>query len=82
MVIGMKTTLNLDDRLLREAKKRAAEQGVTLTSVIEDALRVALEPSPASEPYRFEMSVVRGGGFPFDINDRSSIYNFDRAEDE
>jgi plasmid stability protein len=76
MVICVKTTLNLDDRLLRRAKARAAEQGVTLTSLIEDALRTALEPK-ASAPYVFSMSVVEGQGFPFDVNDRGSIYDFD-----
>lgn len=35
----MRTTLNLDDTLYRELKVRAAQEGVTVTSVIEDALR-------------------------------------------
>jgi plasmid stability protein len=35
----VRTTLNLDDTLYRELKVRAAQEGVTLTSVIEDALR-------------------------------------------
>ncbi|MEX0984545.1 MAG: DUF6364 family protein [Actinomycetota bacterium] len=35
----MKTTLNLDAEVLREAKKRAAEQGTTLTHLVEEALR-------------------------------------------
>jgi hypothetical protein len=35
----MRTTLNLDDQLLMSAKRRAVERGVSLASVIEDALR-------------------------------------------
>ena len=38
----MRTTIRLDDDLLRAAKRRAVETDRTLTSVIEDALRVAL----------------------------------------
>jgi hypothetical protein len=35
----MRTTIRLDDALLSEAKKVAAERGSTLTAVIETALR-------------------------------------------
>ena len=35
----MRTTIRLDDALLTEAKKKAAESHRTLTAVIEDALR-------------------------------------------
>lgn len=38
----MRTTLNLDDQLLSEAKQLAARTGRTLTSIIEDALRESL----------------------------------------
>lgn len=39
MLICMRTTLNLNDDLVRQAKQRAAAEDRTLTSVIEDALR-------------------------------------------
>jgi Bacterial antitoxin of type II TA system, VapB len=35
----MRTTLDLDDALLRSAKQRAAADGRTLTSLIEEGLR-------------------------------------------
>ncbi|RLJ20398.1 DUF2191 domain-containing protein [bacterium endosymbiont of Escarpia laminata] len=35
----MRTTLNLDNQLLISAKHRAVEQGVSLSQVIENALR-------------------------------------------
>ena len=35
----MKTTLNLDDQILRNAKERATRDGVTLTRFVENALR-------------------------------------------
>jgi hypothetical protein len=53
----MRTTLHINDELMRAAKKAAAESGRTLTSVIEDALRRALansdrpaKPSPSKLP--------------------------------
>jgi len=39
----MRTTIRLDDRLLREAKQRATESGVTLTALIEESLRERLQ---------------------------------------
>ena len=38
----MKTTLNLNDQVLRQAKGRAARDGITLTRFVEDALRARL----------------------------------------
>src|SRR5688572_2608689 len=42
MLLCMRTTVDLDDFLLREAKVVARQNGVTLTSFIEDALRERL----------------------------------------
>lgn len=38
----MRTTINVDDQLLKQAKARAAASGVTLGQLIEDALRESL----------------------------------------
>jgi predicted DNA binding CopG/RHH family protein len=38
----MRTTVRLRDDLLERAKKRAAEEGRTLTSLIEEGLTLAL----------------------------------------
>ena len=38
----MRTTLNIDEQILKIAKHRAMEQGVTLTQVVENALRDAI----------------------------------------
>ncbi len=38
----MRTTLQIDDHLMRQVKKLAAETGRTLTGVVEDALCAAL----------------------------------------
>jgi hypothetical protein len=44
MLICMRTTLNLNDALMRKAKKTAAASGRTLTAIIEAALRDYLQP--------------------------------------
>jgi len=74
--MAVKTTLNIDDELMREAKKRAAERGTTLTSVVEEALRDALaEPEP-DRNYEFRFPVTDGGGPPLvDVADRDALYD-------
>jgi hypothetical protein len=61
MLFCMRTTLNLDDALMREAKKHAAETGTTLTDVIEQALRRSLGRSTEPAPTPFRMPVFQGG---------------------
>ncbi len=57
----MKTTVEIDDELLRRAKIRAAEQGSTLRSVLEDALRRLLnEHHERSSGYRMADRSVHG----------------------
>jgi len=59
----MRTTLNLDDRLLGEAKVRAATTNRTLTATIEDALRLALHtllPKVAKRRFAIPTSGTRG----------------------
>jgi hypothetical protein len=43
MVICMRTTLNLPDGLVAQAKAQAAASGQTLTSLIEEGLRLVLQ---------------------------------------
>lgn len=42
MLICMRTTINLPDALAEAAKARAAQQGRTFTSLVEEGLRRAL----------------------------------------
>ena len=59
----MRTTIRLDDRLLADTKKLAAESGRTLTAVIEDALREVVgrrrKPGRAVRP---KFTTFRGKG--------------------
>lgn len=63
----MKTALNLDDRLIRAAKKRAIDGGETLTCLIERALHEYLETSSSSRRFRpchAKLVVMRGRFHP------------------
>jgi putative antitoxin of VapBC-like toxin-antitoxin system len=76
----MRTTLDVEDRLLRDAKRRAVEDGRTLTAVIEAALRQYLAPTPRARiPFRLHLLTKKGRLQPgVDLADRDSLY--DRME--
>ena len=73
----MKTTLNLNDRILHQAKGRAARDGVTLTKFVEDALREKLMTEHDRRPaFKLMLRTVRGYGPPgVDISDRDALYD-------
>ena len=52
MISCMRTTLILDDALVRRAKRRAVERDLTLSDVVNAALREALrEPPVVAAPF-------------------------------
>jgi hypothetical protein len=57
----MRTTIRIDEKLLKEAKLRAARQGKTLTAVIEDALRESLARQHGTQS-RKQVRLVTFGG--------------------
>ena len=78
----MKTTLNLNDQVLRKAKNRAARDGITLTRFVEDALRARLAAArDKTPPFRLRLETVTGNRPPsVDISDRDALYDvIDRA---
>lgn len=77
----MRTTLNVDDELMRRVREVAASTGRTITQVVEDALRQALAGRPhESEDFRLEWVSAPGKLQPgVDLADRDSLY--DRMED-
>ncbi len=70
----MRTTLQLDDELVVQAKISVARSGRTLSQVIEDALRQAL--APRAEPARQRISVPTSAGRPLpgvNLDDNSGL---------
>ena len=71
-----RTTVRLPEELLQRARLKAAEEGRTLTSLIEDGLRmvVAEERPPAGKRVMPPVSTARGGLMPgIDLDDGSAI---------
>lgn len=73
----MKTTLNFDDRLIKAAKVRAAEDGEPLTRLIERAIRQYLQPPRrAEEPYKLKLVTKKTRTLPgVDVADRNSLHD-------
>jgi Arc/MetJ family transcription regulator len=69
----MKTTLNIDDNVMAELKREAARQGVTMSEMVESALRLLLR----SRGKRQKMTALpkfHSGGALVDIADRDALY--------
>jgi hypothetical protein len=68
----MRTTIRLPEELLRRTKKKAAEKGQTLTSLIEDGLKVVLADAghaPRRSHSKLPISKATGGTLPgIDLN--------------
>jgi len=58
----MKATVNLDDRLYRKVKVKAAQDGVTVTSIFEAALERFLAESTSTRESRVELPLLEGNG--------------------
>lgn len=72
----MKTTVEIADALLAEAKKLARERDITLRELIESGLRKELaELAEEKRPYVWEDLSVGGGGLrpPFTWDDWAAI---------
>ena len=50
----MKTTIDIADELLDEARARAKAEGTTLRALMERGLREVLAEPPPESPWRFE----------------------------
>jgi len=84
----MKTTVELPEDLLLEAKQKALETRTTLRVILERALRQGLKPAggrPPRRPRRIRW-VTSAGGLPrgLDVSDRSKMWEWmlkDRVRD-
>lgn len=71
----MKTTLNLDDQILKNAKEKAARDGITLTAFVEQALKSQLLQKAKGVRYDFKPKVITGTRAPnVDISERDALY--------
>ena len=77
MVSHMKTTLNIDESVMRQLREEAARRGTTMSSLVEAALRRLLsDPGPgAGIPDTLPpLPAWRSGGLRVDIANRDELY--------
>lgn len=77
MFFCVRTTLNLDDELMRQTKQQAVERGITLTALIEEALREHLRSAHERGGASWRLRLVTAGGVTrpgVDLDDRDALY--------
>jgi hypothetical protein len=81
----MRTTVRLDEQLLSDVKRTAAESGRTLTSIIEDSLREYLARRQAKRKKRaISLPSFGSGGLKpgVDLDNSAALLALMDAEDE
>jgi hypothetical protein len=59
----MRTTITLDERLVSQLKRRAAEQGTSVSKLVEQAVRLFVRtPRTRTTPQPFELVTFGKGG--------------------
>ncbi len=77
MVSHMKTTLNIDDTVMRRLREEATRRGTTMSELVEAGLRRVLAQVPGEESARSALPplpVWRSGGARIDVADRDALY--------
>lgn len=75
----MRTTVSVPDPLLENAKLLAAKRGITLSELVEDALRSQLSQAEPSSPKPFQLHTVHGKlvNPKLDLDRTSSLVSMD-----
>lgn len=71
MVGCMKTTVEIPDALLAEARRMAAQEGTTIRALIEQALRRMVQERTARPAFHLRTSSFRGAGLQAGIREGS-----------
>jgi plasmid stability protein len=61
-MLGVRTTIRIDDELYREVKAKAARSGRTVAAVLEDAVRRGLNPAEQRKRSRYRVRPTGRGG--------------------
>lgn len=72
----MRTTISLDDHLLKRSKKAAADRGVSLAKLVEEALRELLAKKPAQKEWSLPPPTGGDGLAPgIDLTSNESVWS-------
>jgi hypothetical protein len=66
---AMKTTIDIPEPLLDEARKTAAREGTTLRSLVEQGLRQVIAERARRKPFRLRDASVGGEGLRPELRD-------------
>jgi hypothetical protein len=67
----MKTTVEISDSLLREARNLAAREGVTLRTLVERGLHRVISETSHGTPFKLRRASFKGKGLHPDLQDAS-----------
>jgi hypothetical protein len=68
---AVKTTIEISDPLLREVRKIAAREGVTLRTLVERGLRQVVADTKPTAPFKLRRASFKGRGLQADLEDAS-----------
>ncbi len=74
MFFHMKTTLNIDDQVVRRLKAEAARQGRTISEMVEAALRMLLATSNSRASRLPQLPRFKSRAL-VDVSDREALYH-------
>ncbi len=84
MVFHMKTTLNIDDTVMKRLRAEAARRSTTISALVEAGLRRILDDPPAEEDRQFvlpPLPILKGGSFLVDVANRDELYRVMEEEE-
>ena len=67
----MKTTIDIADPILREARRLANREGTTLRALVEQGLRHVISERKRKQPFRLNLITVSGQGLRPELRDAS-----------
>lgn len=82
MLLCMRTTLDINDHLLIEAKRHAASRGLSLKALVEEALRGRLHGLAVRSPAAVRLPTFHGNGLQqgVDLTDSGALLEVMDAE--
>ena len=77
MVSHMKTTFNIDETVMKQLRKAAAQRGTTMSALVEAGIRRVLSPAPSTynqDDALPPLPTWHSGGARVDISNREELY--------
>ena len=80
----MKTTLNIDDTVMKRLREEAARRSTTMSALVEAGLRRILDAPPTVEEKHRDLPplpTLKGGSFLVDVANRDELYRVMEEEE-